>query len=295
MEVELSNHLPEHELHELIDRAKREDMGDRGCDLTTQLMGVSDRAGAAVMRCRSFGVVAGLALLPAVALAYDRALHVTLLHRDGDRVAPDSVVAKYQGPLRSILAMERVALNFVTHLSGIATLTARYVSLVSGSKARITDTRKTLPGLRVLQKYAVACGGGVNHRMGLHDAVLVKDNHIAHLSPPDLPAALSQMLRAARATDPKPRFVEVEVDSLDQLRAVLPVQPDCVLLDNMTPELLSQAVRLRDAQAPGVLLEASGGVNLATVAAIAQTGVDRIAVGALTHSAPALDLGLDIA
>ena len=204
------------------------------------------------------------------------------------------VVGTLSGSLRGILAVERVLLNLLTHLSGIATLTAAYVAQVAGTSADIYDTRKTIPGLRDLAKYAVACGGGCNHRMGLHDAVLVKDNHIAHIAPAELPGALARMVVAARAAKPRPTFVEIEVDTLDQLRAVLPTGPDIVLLDNMAPDQLRDAVALRNAAAPGVLLEASGGVTLETVGAIARTGVDRIAVGALTHSAPALDLGLDI-
>jgi nicotinate-nucleotide pyrophosphorylase (carboxylating) len=190
--------------------------------------------------------------------------------------------------------MERVALNFCTHLSGIATLTSAFVDAVRGTKAGIYDTRKTIPGLRGLAKYAVACGGGRNHRIGLYDAVLVKDNHIAHVPTAQLAAAMSAGIAKARAMQPRPVFVEIEVDNLAQLEEVLRCDVDIILLDNMTPSQMQQAVSLRNRIAPRIELEASGGITLANVRAAAETGVDRIAIGALTHSAVALDLGLDI-
>ena len=181
-------------------------------------------------------------------------------------------------------------LNFMTHLSGIATLTKTFVDCVKGTRARILDTRKTLPGWRLLQKYAVRCGGGLNHRMGLYDGVLIKDNHLAAWTES---ASIAEAVRSARSLSPAGISIEVEVDTLPQLRDALQGSPDIVLLDNMTVETLSEAVAIRDRVAPNVQLEASGGVNLGTVTAIAQTGVERISVGALTHSAPALDLGFD--
>ncbi len=197
--------------------------------------------------------------------------------------------------MRDLLAIERVALNLLCHLSGVATLTAQYVAKCKGTKAGIYDTRKTLPGLRGLQKYAVACGGGRTHRIGLYDAVLIKDNHLAGTPISKLAEMLTKSAGQARRLTPGLQFVEVEVDTLDQLCEVLKAPVDIVLLDNMRPSLLQQAVTMRDATAPKIELEASGGVNLDTVAEISRTGVDRISVGALTHSAPSLDIGLDIA
>jgi nicotinate-nucleotide pyrophosphorylase (carboxylating) len=203
-------------------------------------------------------------------------------------------IATVIGPQRSILAAERVMLNFMTHLSGIATLTARFVAAIAGTRARILDTRKTIPGLRTLAKYAVRCGGGLSHRMGLHDAVLIKDNHLAGIPIAALKARLDEAITAARRLMPPPLFVAVEVDTLDQLQIVLRCAVDFVLLDNMPAEMMRHAAAIRDRVAPDVLLEASGQVNLQTVRAIAESGVDRISIGALTHSAPALDIGLDM-
>ena len=194
--------------------------------------------------------------------------------------------------MRSLLAMERTALNFLQRLSGIATMTAQFVTRVAGTKAVILDTRKTTPGWRALEKYAVRCGGGTNHRAGLYDAVLIKDNHLAWLAEGGDP--IGQAVKLAREGAPKgTKFIEVEVDTLEQFDRALEVGPDIILIDNLGPEKLAEAVRRRDERAPGILLEASGGVTLATVRALAETGVDRISVGALTHSAPALDIGLD--
>ena len=286
------------ELEALITAARREDLGPHGVDVTSAAILPLGLRGAATLRCRGQGVLAGAEALPLIAQAYDPAIELRLGPRDGDRLAPGAVVATYQGPLASLLAMERVALNLLSHLSGIASLTARHVEAVRGTKASICDTRKTLPGLRSLQKHAVACGGGVNHRHGLHDAMLVKDNHLAHLAPTQLGPALRDGIARARA-DALRRgsplaFVEVEVDKLDQFSQVIDLDVDIVLLDNLPPEAMRRAVELRDRHRPSLLLEASGGVNLTNVRAVAEAGVDRISIGALTHSAPALDLGLDI-
>ena len=278
----------------LLNLTQREDLGEKHDDVTSRLLIPQTLTTRAVMRSRVSGCLAGAALLPAIARLYDRAIELQLHKHDGDLLQPGDTIAQLAGPLRSILAMERVALNFCTHLSGIATLTQQYVQQVTGTHAVICDTRKTIPTLRELAKYAVVCGGGKSHRMGLFDAVLVKDNHLAHLSPVEYRAALSVMIAKARRIKPALKFIEIEVDRLEQLEQVLPCEPDIVLLDNMQPQVLQQAVRLRDQLAPKVLLEASGGVNLQTVRNIAQTGVERISVGAITHSAPALDLGLDI-
>ncbi len=296
--LNLSDYVSPELVRDLVERARLEDLGPASRDVTSLALVPDAARTVAVMRSRATGVVAGLALLPTVVEAYDKSVTLRTLLRDGDALSPGSVAAEFTGSLRSVLAIERVALNLVTHLSGIATLTSKYVHAAAGTKARICDTRKTLPALRGLQKYAVACGGGLNHRIGLYDAMLVKDNHIAHLSLDALPVELARAIRAARASDPAMKFVEVEVDRLDQLQRVLSMpadaQPNIVLLDNMKPVTLREAVAMRDAMSPTVELEASGGVNLETVGSIAATGVDRISVGALTHSAPSLDLGLDI-
>lgn len=279
------------ELTGLIERAHGEDMGDAG-DLTSLVTVDEGSQASAQIRSRADGIVCGLRLLPLVALQYDDDLSVVMHADDSDRVSARQGVATLTGSLRSLLAAERVMLNFVCHLSGIATMTARYVDVVAGTKAAIYDTRKTIPGLRRLAKYAVRCGGGRCHRIGLHDAVLIKDNHLHGLAG----LTLAEKVKGAveRSKVHEPAFVEVEVDTLEQLEAVIACGIDIVLLDNMMPDDLRRAVAVRDTRAPGVQLEASGGVTLESVRAVAETGVDRIAIGALTHSAPALDLGLDI-
>jgi nicotinate-nucleotide pyrophosphorylase (carboxylating) len=297
--IDIHRFIAPGDLNRLILTARREDLGPRGRDITSRLLIPADARATAELRSRAAGRWCGTPLLQPIAHAFDRDIRVEPLLDDGAILEPGAVVARFSGPLRAVLAMERVTLNFVTHLSGIATLTARYVAAIAGTHAAIYDTRKTLPGLRGLEKYAVVCGGGVSHRFGLHDAILAKDNHLAAWAPGDLPAAITMAIIKARHLKPAPTFIEVEVDTLDQLAMVLaieePGRPDMVLLDNMTPQQLTAAVALRARVAPRVALEASGGVNLQTVAAIAASGVDRISVGALTHSAPALDLGLDIA
>jgi nicotinate-nucleotide pyrophosphorylase (carboxylating) len=217
-----------------------------------------------------------------------RVVYEPLVH-DGVTLTPGPRIATVEGPMASILVGERTALNFLQHLSGIATQTRRYVDAIAGLPCRILDTRKTTPGWRLLEKYAVRCGGGHNHRLGLYDGILIKDNHLAALG-----GELSRvpaLLAAQRAGDSIP--VEIEVETLNQLDEALAYGPDIILLDNMTLDQLREAVGRRNGVAPNVLLEASGGVNLTTVRAIAETGVDRISVGALTHSAPALDIALD--
>jgi nicotinate-nucleotide pyrophosphorylase (carboxylating) len=199
------------------------------------------------------------------------------------------VLATVTGPLRAILAAERTALNFLQRLSGVATLTHKFVAAIEGFRTQVLDTRKTTPGWRRLEKYAVRAGGGTNHRFGLHDAILIKDNHLAGLG-----GDVRRAVEAARAATGNGRVpVEVEVDTLEQLESALSARADIVLLDNMTLDQLRSAVEHRDSIAPEVKLEASGGVTLTTVRDIAATGVDRISVGAITHSAPALDIGLD--
>ncbi|HMB02736.1 MAG TPA: carboxylating nicotinate-nucleotide diphosphorylase [Isosphaeraceae bacterium] len=274
----------------LIELALAEDLGQVG-DLTATATIPSRARGAARFVARAEGVIAGLPVVAMLADRFELGPHWQPLVRDGDRATPGTEVARVAGPMRSLLAMERTALNFLQRLSGVATLTARFVAEVAGTTAVILDTRKTTPGWRALEKYAVRCGGGRNHRIGLYDAILIKDNHLAWLAHGGDP--IGAALKAARAYAPSGTVVAVEVDSLDQLDRALECGPDLILVDNLGPDALAEAVRRRDARAPHVRLEASGGVTLATVSALARTGVDRISVGALTHSAPALDLGLD--
>jgi nicotinate-nucleotide pyrophosphorylase (carboxylating) len=274
----------------LIDLALAEDLGQSG-DLTAMVTIPSEARGAARFVTRAEGVVAGLPVVAILARRFELGVSWQPLVDDGDRVPPGTAIARVAGSMRSLLALERTALNFLQRLGGIATLTARFVAQVAGTRAVILDTRKTTPGWRALEKYAVRRGGGRNHRIGLYDAILIKDNHLAWLAAGGDP--IGSALAAARAHAPPGAFVEVEVDSLEQLDRALECGPDIILVDNLGPEALAEAVRRRDRLAPGVLLEASGGVTLATVAALAKTGVDRISVGALTHSASALDIGLD--
>jgi nicotinate-nucleotide pyrophosphorylase (carboxylating) len=275
----------------LVELALEEDLGSTG-DLTSQSVIPADLDGRAVLVARAPGVLAGLPAAEETFAQVDPGVALQLLSDDGRTVAPGDRLAVVSGRMRSILAGERVALNFLQRLSGVATLTARYVAEARDLPVRVLDTRKTTPGWRLLEKYAVRCGGGHNHRMGLHDGVLIKDNHLAALGT-RRPDAVGEAVRLARGRHGGAVPVEIEVDTLEQLDAALSARPDMVLLDNMRPEQLREAVRRRNAAAPGVLLEASGGVNLSTLRAIAETGVDRISVGALTHSAPALDIALD--
>jgi nicotinate-nucleotide pyrophosphorylase (carboxylating) len=277
-----------------------EDLGALG-DWTTRALVAEDAAGRAAVVARQPGVVAGL---PGVELILGlTGLRPRWLRRteDGRRIEKDDCVGMIEGPARSLLAAERVLLNFLGRLSGIATLTRRYVDAVAGTKARIYDTRKTTPGWRRLEKYAVRCGGGWNHRGGLDEAVLIKDNHLAFGAQSAQGAErftpAEAVLRARRFVvqhggDPA-MPIEIEVDSLAQLDAVLPARPDIVLLDNMDLAQLREAVARRDAFDRTIELEASGGIELGTVGQIAQSGVERISIGALTHSAVSLDFGLD--
>jgi nicotinate-nucleotide pyrophosphorylase (carboxylating) len=276
----------------LIDLALREDLADKG-DRTTLALIPPDLPGAAYFVARKPGILAGVPVAEKVFRAVDPAVTFQPLREDGSRLMPGDRIAKISGPMRGILVGERTALNFMQRLSGIATQTRRYVVQVAGISVTLLDTRKTTPGWRLLEKYAVRCGGAANHRIGLFDGILIKDNHLAavrgHGSKPD---AVRQAIRLARAAEPN-LTIEVEVEDLDQLDAALDEKPEIVLLDNMSQDTLREAVRRRNATAPAVLLEASGGVTLETVRAIAETGVDRISIGALTHSAVALDIALD--
>ncbi|MBC8114335.1 MAG: carboxylating nicotinate-nucleotide diphosphorylase [Candidatus Saccharimonas sp.] len=273
----------------LIALALAEDLSSVG-DLTCAALIRPDEQAAVQVVARQEGILAGSPIGRRVFTRLDPSVRWKTHQRDGERVSPGMAVATVIGPLRSLLIGERTMLNFMTHLSGIATLTRRFVDAVRGTRAEILDTRKTLPGWRLLEKYAVRCGGGTNHRMGLYDGVLIKDNHLAAWTESD---SIAAAVETARQRSPAGISIEVEVDTLDQLSDALRGGPDIVLLDNMDVATLRQAVNIRDHTAPRVLLEASGGVTLETVAAIAQTGVERISVGGLTHSAPALDLAFD--
>lgn len=274
----------------LIDLALIEDLASGG-DITAQATIPAAARGAARFVARKPGVLAGLPVVERLALTMGLRRDWVAHRDDGDHIEPGAAFARVSGPMIDLLAFERTALNFLQHLSGIATLTAQFKSAVAGTKAVILDTRKTLPGWRALEKYAVRCGGGHNHRFGLFDAVLIKDNHLAWLEAAGDP--IGRALIAARAAAPAGVVVEIEVDSLEQFDRALECRPDIILVDNLGPDALAEAVRRRDLHAPGILLEASGGVTLSTVADLARTGVDRISVGAITHSAPALDIGLD--
>ncbi len=281
----------------LLRLAIAEDLASQG-DRTTEALVGEAALGAAEVVVRGHGVVAGLPVVEIALGQIDPRLDWSPTANDGQAVGPGHRLGRIAGPARGILAAERLVLNALGRLCGIATLTRQYVDAVHGTKARIYDTRKTTPGWRQLEKYAVGCGGGTNHRTGLFDAVLIKDNHLALGSDGSSGTqftAAEAVTRAKRFThDHAPEMiVEVEVDTLDQLADVLPAGPDLVLLDNMTAAELREAVARRDAAAPSVELEASGGVTLETIGTIARSGVERISVGALTHSAAWLDLGLD--
>ncbi|HZZ73462.1 MAG TPA: carboxylating nicotinate-nucleotide diphosphorylase [Pirellulales bacterium] len=285
----------------LIRLGIQEDLG-REHDWTTVALVGPDSIGQAAIVSRQAGTIAGLPVARCVLQEMDPHVQFQMAVNDGDFVSAGQTVATMSGSARTLLTAERLLLNFLGHLSGVATLTQRYVAAVQATAARIYDTRKTTPGYRLLEKYAVHCGGGHNHRTGLYDAILIKDNHLAFgaespgqtfFSPADAVLAARQFVAETLPPDRRARFIfEIEVDSLAQLEQVLPVGPDIVLLDNMPPNLLRTAVVMRDAEAPGTELEASGGVNLSTVTEIAQAGVDRISVGGLTHSA-LFDVGLD--
>ena len=294
---------PQSQLSEIIQLAKREDLGPQNDDVTSRLLIDEKAIGVGTLLQKEVGIVCGLPIVEMICRAYDERLrveqipgfHMEIIEgRFSD--ARTTPLLRIRGPLRSLLAAERVILNFLQRLGGVATQTNRFVRRVDGTGAKIYDTRKTTPGLRSLEKYAVRCGGGENHRMGLFDGLLVKDNHLAAIPVKELSGFLSAVISRSRA-EAADRFVEVEVDNLDQLREVLKVDAiDTILLDNMDCPRMTTAVEMRDkANRRGrTTLEASGGVTLETVRPIALTGVDRIAVGALTHSVNSLDIGLEV-
>ncbi len=267
----------------LVRGALLEDLGRAG-DLTTDLIVPLEVPARAALVARESGVVAGLGLAKLAFALIDPEIAVEIAANDGSVVAPGAVIARINGPARGILTAERTALNFLGHLSGIASVTASIVAAVQGTKAKIVCTRKTTPGLRAVEKYAVRAGGGANHRFGLDDALLIKDNHVA------IAGGVVPALRRARAGVGHLVKIEVEVDTLDQLREALGEGADAVLLDNMSLEMLAKAVAIVDGRA---ITEASGRVTPKSAPSIAATGVDLISIGWLTHSAPVLDIGLD--
>ena len=288
------------DLTEILRLAIREDL-DRSVDLTTMAIVPPGVSGSASLISRSHGVAAGIDLIDEMLAELDAKIQWDQRVGDGEVIEPGQVLSVLNGDARDLLTCERTILNVICRLSGVASLTRRYVDAVRGTKARVYDTRKTTPGWRRLEKYAVRCGGGHNHRLGLYDGILIKDNHLAsraaangELLDPGQAVAMAKAFVASGAVKfEQPPMIEIEIDRISQLESALGAGPNIILLDNMSCELLSQCVAIRDTLASGVELEASGGVNLGTIGGIAATGVDRISVGALTHSAPVHDIGLD--
>ncbi len=273
---------PAYLVRDAVARALAEDIGHG--DITTDSLIDADAAASGALVARQPGIVAGLDLAEAAFRTLDPDIRFDTIIQDGAAASRGAVIARLSGQARALLTAERVALNFMTHLSGIATLTSRYVQAVAGHKARIVDTRKTVPGLRALEKYAVRMGGGGNHRFALDDAAMIKDNHVVAAG------GIAPAIRRVRQAAGHMVKICCEVDRIDQIADALAAGVDVLLLDNMDPPMLAEAVRLIAGRA---ITEASGGVSLETVAAIAASGVDVISVGRLTHSAPALDIALD--
>lgn len=299
-------HAPEY-LPRLLEIARDEDLGPGGVpgDVTSNCSITQTQRGDGVIVARQAGVLSGGETLPHVARVFAPGCRLDVRGRDGQMLTKGETIAVLSGPMRQVLAAERTMLNLLGRMCGIATRTAEFVRAVEGTRAKLLDTRKTTPGWRALEKYAVRCGGGHCHRIGLYDAVLLKDNHLAGVSVGELAGwvrdAAKRAREAARAGGSELRFVEAEVDSLEQFEALLRggacepgVGVDIVLLDNMTTEQLRRAVGMRSGLGSRVLLEASGGVTLGTIRGIAQTGVDRISVGGLTHQAVGLDVAMDV-
>ena len=272
-------------VREAAARAVGEDVGP--IDVTSRLL-PAESQGVAVLLVREPCVLAGLDVAEAVFREVDGNLKWNALAKDGDRLAAGQVAAQVSGSARSILTGERCALNFLQRLSGVATRTDEFVQAVAGTRAKILDTRKTTPGLRALEKHAVRCGGGVSHRMGLYDVVLIKENHLARVPGQNLP----EMIRRAREQNPDLPVI-VEADSVALAKQLLPLRPDRILLDNLTPTQVAEVVEERKRSGAQIPLEASGGVTLERAKALAQTGADFISVGAITHSAKAIDFALD--
>jgi nicotinate-nucleotide pyrophosphorylase (carboxylating) len=276
--------LPPQLVEDAVRAALKEDLGSAG-DITTAATIREDANATALLVARKPGVLAGTPLAIAAFRMLDPGVQITVHKNDGGRLDVGTVIAWIEGRAAPILSAERVALNYLCHLSGIASATAKLVDAVAGTHARICDTRKTTPGLRIFEKYAVRCGGGTNHRLGLYDAILIKDNHIA------VAGGVGAAIRAARGASGQTVKVEVEVDDLAQIDEALAAGPDIIMLDNMDPARMRQAVAKIAGRA---IVEASGNVTLETVRAIAETGVDLISSGWITHSAPALDIALDV-
>jgi len=281
--IRIMQTIPDFQLRPLVEAALREDI--RSGDITTAALIPPGLRGRAAMNFRVPGVVAGLALARLAFSALDQGADIAVLVEDGTAVEAGTTVLTFEGQAAALLTAERVALNFTQRLSGIATLTAQYVAAVAGTGASIVDTRKTTPGLRLLEKYAVRCGGGVNHRFALDDMILIKDNHIA------LCGGVAAAVARARSGIGHAVRIEVECDTLQQVREAVDAGADILVLDNMPPSVLREAVGIMGGAAKS---EASGGVNLNSVRAIAESGVDIISVGALTHGAKSLDIGLDV-
>ncbi|MDF1809115.1 MAG: carboxylating nicotinate-nucleotide diphosphorylase [Phycisphaerales bacterium] len=282
----------------LIELACDEDLGIPPHDWTGELMFAPDDKREVVMRSRSEGIVAGIEFLPDLVEVFDSQNQIQWESKieDGEKIESGTELAWFSGNARVIVKLERTMLNLISRLSGIATLTNEYVSLVESTNAKVCDTRKTTPGLRVLEKYAVRCGGGTTHRMGLNDAVLIKDNHVAGMGANEFASRLQSIAKQVRDDAVDLWFVQVEVDSLEQLKSSLSADEgtvDIILLDNMSIDELNEAVDLRDVSGSSVLLEASGGITKSTIKNVATTRVDRISIGALTHQAQSLDIGLD--
>lgn len=288
----------EDDLRHILRLAAREDL-DRAMDWTTVALIPPELVGEAALVVRQPGVVAGLRAIGVLIQEWNLRVRWQPQVQDGQIVAAGDTLGYLDGKVRDLLTAERTLLNLISRLSGIATWTRRFVEAVAHTAARIYDTRKTVPGWRRLEKYAVRCGGGHNHRTGLFDAFLIKDNHLAFSGHQDHPQSALHVVRqfVAANVEAFPGLdrlpVEIEVDTLNQLAQVLPEGPDLVLLDNMPPAHLAKAVAMRDRQSPHTLLEASGGISLDNVAQVAATGVDRISVGAITHQAVSLDVALD--
>lgn len=279
--------LPPTVIEPMVRRALDEDFGNAG-DVTANLLVPETASGTLYFKSRETGVIAGMQAAEMTYNMVDPRMSLTVHMGDGSRVNKGDVIAEVTGPVRSLLMAERAALNFLGRMSGIATLTAKYVEAIKGTQAKIAATRKTTPGLRALEKRAVLAGGGQTHRQSLSDAIMIKDNHIA------LAGGIDKALSAIKSGADHMIAVSVEVDRLEQLKKALPYHPNVVLLDNMGPEKLVEAVAIANAfEGPRPVLEASGGVTLQTVKALAQTGIDIISIGALTHSAPNFDIGMD--
>ena len=280
--------LPQLMIEEQVRAALIEDLGRAG-DITSNATIGPERQATAEMNSREAGVISGLPLAEAAFRLINPAIRFEALVADGARVQPGTMIARISGPARGLLSAERVALNYLMHLSGVATHTARFADAIAHTSAKVTCTRKTIPGLRAVEKYAVRCGGGSSHRYGLDDAILIKDNHIA------VAGGIAEALRAAKAFAGHLVKVEIEVDTLQQFETVLAEGADVCLLDNMGPDMLSQAVAMNRSAGGRITLEASGNVNLDTIKAIAETGVDHISTSKITMAAPTLDIGLDMA